>query len=93
MPLAGPVPVTVGKLVPVGKLEAESVRVLGGRSRSEALTGKVSGTPSLTVWTPGTVRTGALLTSLTVMVFDFESDPGGGALSVTVNVMVYVPGP
>lgn len=59
---------TGSKAAPMGRLEADSVRVLSGISGSVDAIAKVRSTPSSTERDEGTVSDGGLLTSLTEMV-------------------------
>ena len=59
---------TGSKVAPVGRLEADRVRVLTGISGSVDAIAKVTSAPSSMVWDEGTVSDGGLLTSLTEMV-------------------------
>src|SRR5262245_45092699 len=62
-------------------------------SESVADTATFKALNSLITWFVGTISTGAVLTSLTMTLKDFVSLRAGVPLSVTLTVIVFVPGP
>src|SRR5881396_1786772 len=86
-------PVVGLTLTPDGPLTNAKVSVLAGRSPSLAVFVTTSALNSLIVWSGGTVRTGALFTSLTTTVKLLVWLRAGVPLSVTLIVIVFVLGP
>src|SRR5690242_16194186 len=80
-------------LMPVGGDTRLNVNVFVGMSESVADANTSSVLNSFITWFAGTVRTGALFTSVTVTLKEFVALFGGNALSVTIVVSVFVPGP
>src|ERR1041385_1194679 len=78
---------------PAGPLTSAKVSVLAGRSASEAVLVTTNALSSLMVWLAGTVRVGALFTSLTTTAKLFVALSAGVPLSVTLIVIELVLGP
>src|SRR6266542_2318770 len=81
------------KFTPAGADTRLKVRVFAGRSASLAEFVTVSVPSSVTVWSVGTVSTGALFDSVTTTVKLLASLVGGAPLSVTRTVIKLVLGP
>jgi hypothetical protein len=80
-------PVVALMLAPAGAPASRlKVSVLAGRSASVALASKLIRASSLPDWSPIALSTGAMLTSLTVMLRVSESSRAGEPLSVTRTV-------
>src|SRR5207245_2798333 len=86
-------PVAESSVIPLGPATRENVRRFAGKSGSVAEMGSVKGVSTLIVWVGGTVKVGALFTSLTMTVKLLVSLSGGVPLSVTRTVMTLVLGP
>src|SRR6266568_3768813 len=86
-------PVVESTSTPAGPLTKAKVSVLAGTSVSVAVFVITSVLSSLMVWSAGTVRTGALFTSLTTTVKLLVALRAGLPLSVTLTVIVFVLGP
>src|SRR5205823_3847044 len=87
-------PVCESRVTPVGADTRLKASVLGGRSGSVALFVTTSVlTISLMAWSPGTVNTGALFTSVTVAVKKLVARSAGVPLSVTIVLNVFTLGP
>src|SRR2546426_6052928 len=81
------------KFTPAGADTKLKVNVLTGRSASLAVFVTVSVLSSVTVWSVGTVSTGALFTSLTTTIKLLVALSGGRPSSVTTVVIVLGLGP
>src|SRR5213593_2640890 len=86
-------PLLESRFTPAGADTRLKVNVLAGRSASLAVFVTVSVLSSVTVWSVGTVSTGALFASVTTTVKLLVSLDGGAPLSVTRTVIRLVLGP
>src|SRR3989441_3957277 len=86
-------PVAESSVIPLGPATRENVMRFAGKSGSVAELVTVKVVSSLIVWVGGTVKVGALFTSLTMTVKLLVSLNGGVPLSVTRTLMTLVLGP